>query len=298
MGTPLRLRPSAMPASTPLRWHRRARPLLGTRVEVAILCDGETAFLHASTLAFARLDHYQAAMSFHEAASDVRAIAGAPAGTTLQVSAETWAVIAAAQAFEAESGGIFNVAVAPALVARGHLPSPTVGEPSVPTAISARTALQLGAGCRITVMQPVWIDLGGIAKGAAVDAALAAIRETGAAAAVVNAGGDIAMYGDEAQPITVRGPDGIRVPAGTLAEGAIATSGPFGTPGDSTLVLRPGDPATWADRAVSVVAPSCQTADALTKVVTALGHGAAPLLAAHHAVGFSVAANGVLDRVA
>jgi thiamine biosynthesis lipoprotein len=163
---------------------------------------------------------------------------------------------------------------------------------------SARAALRLEEASRITVIEPVWIDLGGIAKGAAVDAAVAAVRAGGAASAIVNAGGDIATFGPVAQPIIVRGPGGTSIDAGLLADGAIATSGPFGEASGSSLVLAQGRVARWADRSVSVVAPTCQIADALTKVLAVLGPDAAPLLARHAAQGFSIDAAGKLERLA
>ncbi len=291
---------ATMPVSriTPLVWRRRAQPLLGTLVEIALLCASEPEFMRVSSLAFRRIDQYHARMSFHEADSDVRSIAAAPVGTTLQVAAITWDVIEAAQRFEAESGGIFNVAVAPEMVRRGRLPAPPMSPASTVLATSCCAALRLDDGARVTLMQPVWIDLGGIAKGAAVDAALALIRAQGVAAARINAGGDIGMYGEAARPITVLGPHGAQVDAGSLADGAIATSGPYENRGDARPALVSPCAARWADRSVSVVAPCCQTADALTKVLAVLGPDAAPMLARHAAHGFSIDRAGRVERVA
>jgi FAD:protein FMN transferase len=291
---------ATMPVSSvsPLVWRRRAQPILGTLVEIALLCASEPEFLRVSSLAFRCIDEYHARMSFHGAGGDVRAIAAAPVGATLHVAAITWAVIKAAQRFEAESGGVFSVAVAPEMVRRGRLPAPQTTSAPAPLTASCCAALRLDDGAHITVLQPVWIDLGGIAKGAAVDAALALIRSEGVAAARVNAGGDIAMYGAAAQPITVLGPHGAPVEAGSLADGAIATSGPYDSDDNARSALVSPTVARWADRSVSVVAPCCQTADALTKVLAVLGPGAAPLLARHAAHGFSIDRAGRLERVA
>lgn len=71
----------------------------------------------------------------------------------------------------------------------------------------------------------VRIDLGGIAKGMAVDASLALLREHGIGPTLVNAGGDLAASGppagEDSWPISVEGIDGVVVP---LREGALATS--------------------------------------------------------------------------
>src|SRR5439155_22588655 len=73
----------------------------------------------------------------------------------------------------------------------------------------------------------VGLDLGGIAKGMAVDAALARLRALGVDAALVNAGGDLAVHGrlpgGTAWPVVVQGR---RAPQTVLLErGALATSG-------------------------------------------------------------------------
>jgi len=47
---------------------------------------------------------------------------------------------------------------------------------------------------------PVHIDLGGIAKGYAVDRALMALRTAGCRGALVNAGGDLAVFGNRKHP--------------------------------------------------------------------------------------------------
>ena len=287
-----------VPPVPQLVWRRRAQPLLGTLVEVALLCANEVEFMRVSSLAFHCINAYHARMSFHEADSDVRAIAAAPAGATLHVAAITWAVIAAAQRFEAQSGGVFNVAVAPEMVRRGRLPAPQPSSAPPSLATSCCAALQLDDDARIDVVQPVWIDLGGIAKGAAVDAALTLIRAEGVTAALVNAGGDIAMYGDHPRPITVLGPHGTHIEVGALADGAVATSGPYDDSDVAGSALVSGAVARWADRSVSVVAPSCQTADALTKILAVLGPDAAPLLARHDAHGFSIDRAGRVERIA
>ncbi len=281
-------------------WHRRARPGLGTLVEIAVLAASEAEFLRASDRAFDRIAAFHTAMSFHEPGSDLAAIAAATAGTVLSVARETWEVLYEALALEAESDGIFNVGVAPQLVARGALPAPRSAARSEALAGSARAALRLLSGSRVRIENAVWVDLGGIAKGAAVDAALAAIRGEGAAGGLVNAGGDLAVFGADAEPIRIRGPAPSRllVDAGLLRDGAIATSAP---PDDAAqpapLVLPARRAARWGERSVSVVAPSCLAADALTKVLAALGPEAAAILGRHGASGFSVDADGRLERV-
>lgn len=278
-------------------WRRRARPLLGTRVEVAVLGDDEAAFVRACDSAFAVVARFHAAMSFHEATSDLRAIAGAAPGRSLVIDGSTWAVLDLALELERASAGVFKIAIGDELGRRGVLPILDLAA-GPRLRVAAIDALHLDGDSRLTVLSPVSIDLGGIAKGAAIDAAIAALRSAGTSVATVNAGGDIAVLGNIPQPITVRGPGGMLVEAGELSDGAIATSGPFAADAADSLVAPDAVRPRWADRTVSVVAPRCAIADALTKVVAILGHDAAELLDRYDARAFSIDADGRIEPVA
>jgi thiamine biosynthesis lipoprotein len=54
----------------------------------------------------------------------------------------------------------------------------------------------------------VALDFGGFAKGYAVDCAVEALMATGCTAGLVNAGGDLRVFGQRADPVFVRGPAG------------------------------------------------------------------------------------------
>src|SRR5438045_3055273 len=104
----------------PLR--RRAQPSLGTLVNIEARCADEALFIAATDAAFARIAVVHTAMSFHEAASDLRALARVRAGTLVRVTADTHAVLRLALQIEQESGGAFNACCADELVNRGVLP--------------------------------------------------------------------------------------------------------------------------------------------------------------------------------
>jgi FAD:protein FMN transferase len=103
--------------------------------------------------------------------------------------------------------------------------------------------------------------LDGIAKGFAVDRAVAALQSAGIRAGVVNAGGDLRVFGEAFEEVYVRPP---QLPdrllhIGRLRNAAVATSA-------ATLLVDPR-PARRAPRAAgaTVIAADCMTADALTK---------------------------------
>src|SRR5262245_56297325 len=128
------------------------------------------------------------------------------------------------------------------------------------------------------------LDLGGIAKGMAVDAAAGALRRAGVPAGLVSAGGDLAVWGlppgREAWTIVVPGPAGAAGVA-PLRRGALATSGVArrrwrqgGEERHHLIDPRTGLPAAGGLHSVSVVAPSCREAEVLAKAAFVLGPGA------------------------
>ena len=116
------------------------------------------------------------------------------------------------------------------------------------------------------------IDLGGIAKGFAVDQAIEVLKASSMASGMVNAGGDLAVFGEEVTEVGVRDPAN---PARLLAlvklrNEAFASSGRAVDPATGSAVRR--------NDGTSVRAPSCTMADALTKVVGVAEERALPLL--------------------
>lgn len=127
----------------------------------------------------------------------------------------------------------------------------------------------------VTLHQPMLLDLGGIAKGLAVD--LAAIELDGTPGALVDAGGDIYAYGANGRSrgwrIGLADPHcrGRLLAAVDIADGAVATSGTY-TRGAHHLDPRaPGAARVERPLAVTVVAPTATLADALSTAAAVLG---------------------------
>ena len=124
------------------------------------------------------------------------------------------------------------------------------------------------------------LDLGGIAKGHAVDEAVGTLLAQGCVAGWVNAGGDLRVFGAAELPIRLRDEaDGGVRPFATLHDGAFATSH-YGGGSRSRLACGGRTARVHA----SVAAPLCLWADALTKVVALSGDTSHPLLARHRAL--------------
>ncbi|HSR64908.1 MAG TPA: FAD:protein FMN transferase, partial [Xanthomonadaceae bacterium] len=200
----------------------RARPLLGTLV--AVRAEGPGARVEAGIArAFEAIATVQAAMSFHDPASELSRLNRHAFDAPQLVDGPTWRVLRAALALARASGGRFDPTVGGRLVAWRQLPAPS--RTQVDPAADCRD-VQLGRGRRVRFRKPLWLDLGGIAKGFAVDRAVAALRAAGVRSGVVNAGGDLRVFGDAPEVVHVRDPaaPGLARPLLQLRAGAVATS--------------------------------------------------------------------------
>ena len=261
---------------------RRARPLLGTLVEIgAVTIDGASqATVDAVDAAFARIEALQERLSRFIDASDIGRFNAAPADACIDVGDDARAVLRAAAALRDASDGAFDV---------------TLGSGARAWRLDDRGVHKFGDAVRI--------DLGGIAKGHAVDCAVATLEACGVASGWVNAGGDLAAFGPEPHAVHIRHP---RNPARLachvdVANEALASSArrfdPFyGAATASSAVI---DPAT--QRAPEMVdgatvrAPSCVIADALTKIVMIAGAQAGDLIAHYQASALIMSADGSLQ---
>ncbi len=232
---------------------------------------------------FAAIADIHRLMSFHEAGSDVSRINRAAVGEAVKVDPRTFAVLEQAGALAIESGGIFDITVAAELVARNILPRP---DARLPDPHSCWRDIELAAPDRVILKRPLWLDLGGIAKGYAVDRAFPAMNLTPDIQCVVNAGGDLRVAGPAAERVLLRAPTtGNAVPVVEIENASLASSeaGDAATGPHLDGAARRGTP---PGRFVSVVARDCLIADALTKIVLALGRGAQDLLKRHGATAY------------
>ncbi|HEX7915771.1 FAD:protein FMN transferase [Rudaea sp.] len=259
---------------------QRARPWLGTLVEMRVEASDEACTRVAIEAAFAEVSAVHARMSFHAADSDLSRLHAAQVGTQVEVDARTFEVLRCALDLAARSQGCFDPTIAGRLVAQEFLPSPR--SPFLPDARASWRDVELTDDGRVRLHRPLWLDLGGIAKGYAVDRAVDVLLEHGVTQALVNAGGDLRVTGPREEIVHLRGAGDAGI-AGAVALRDVALASSAGA---ATRRYREG---RWTgvhfdaragktvglDSSASVIAPSCMIADALTKVVFA----ASPALA-------------------
>lgn len=242
----------------------RTRPLLGTFVTV--WAQGVSgAVREGLSRALDEVDLVHRRMSFFDPTSDVSLLNRRAYRTAVKVHPYTRRVLKAALRLSVLSGGVFDATVGGPLSRSGFLPAPNRCEP----AGGRYSQIQiLSDGC-VRFLKPLCIDLGGIAKGYAVDRALAALRRAGVRSGGVNAGGDMAFFSNRPQPVWCRHPTRINhfIPMGLRKSGAMATSAPFyhARPRRNGPYVLKGKPVSSVN-AVTVCAPRALWADGLTKV--------------------------------
>ncbi len=230
--------------------------------------------------AIAEVERVDRLMSFHAEDSELARVNRRGSGEAVEVHPCTFVVLRRAQAIAAASEGLFDVTVAPKLVRRGLLPATL----PIPPAAGSWRDIELLPGHRVRFRRPVLLDLGGIAKGFAVDRAIHVLWRGGCSDAIVNAGGDLRTFGTQPRPIELRRRDAL-VRVAELRCGAVATSTPHSPRPDRLAqplgsIVHPQRDRTWDGiGSVVVAARTCVIADALTKVAALAGPACAPLLA-------------------
>lgn len=282
---------------------RRARPLLGTYVDIEANGCADPVLSRAVNAAFEAVARVHRLMSFHDAGSDVSRLNRHAACGPVSVDRWTATVLRQARRVFEATDGLFDCAVGDELMQRGVLPSRDLEH----VERGSFSAVELLPGNRVRFSAGIAIDLGGIAKGFAVDRAIATLRGHGVREAVVNAGGDMRVMGEMARPIHIRCPtdDPCLIPAGLLRNGAVATSSAMATvaKGGTKLAgqsgsMRPAAASGLDRKAYSVVAPTCLLADALTKVLVQVGDIHADCFRLFGASAFITSAAAADDRAA
>ena len=241
------------------------RPLLGTFVEIGVdandACDG------GIEAAFQSVARVQNLMSFQDRDSELSRLNRSVVGEWVSLSQPILRVLRLAKNFGAKSGELFNCTVGGALVERGLLPDHTGMKPLM---IGKSGDIELAMG-RARLLRPVRITLDGIAKGFAVDCAVATLRRHGIRSGWVNGGGDMRVFGTMQSPVYRRELNGRSAMLGRLHGAALATSA---TRADPSLgyhgELIPAATALASPDLVTVVASRAWLADALTKVAALL----------------------------
>jgi thiamine biosynthesis lipoprotein len=246
----------------------RCQALLGTFVEITIDQEDDGAINQA----FTAVGQVQHLMSFYDPLSELNQINRWAHQVSLVVHPWTAEIIKIAQEIYQQSNGLFNCGIGHRLVSAGLLPRHIdlsqyeLGGIEDIHFIDPQT---------LKASKPLCLDLGGIAKGFAVDKAVESLLASGIQSGCVNAGGDLRVFGAP-RPVQIRNPSQPNqlIEIGSLQNGAIATSGLYFSNRDqeqshiiNPYALDESEAHLHLSGSYSVLAKECVYADALTKVL-------------------------------
>jgi len=187
--------------------YKETQELMGTFATVRVVAGKEDLprAQEAVNKVFACLRHMEDLMSFHREDTEVAQVNREAFDHPVAVSAETFEVIKAAVQFAKDTDGAFDITVGPLVKLwadagkAGRLPT----QEEIADALS-----KVGAAAKIKLdeekktvqfaVKGMSIDLGGIAKGYAVDRAIEILRAAGFQDAIIDVGGNMTVIGRNA----------------------------------------------------------------------------------------------------
>jgi thiamine biosynthesis lipoprotein len=276
--------PFSTNSSDLFKYHQIA---MGTVIEITLIGDDEGAANKAVLQAFQEIKRIETLMSPWLDSSDVIRINRSAGEGWVKVSPETMEVIKKAQEISELSEGSFDMTVGPLtqlwrMAREKGIPPSTKDVKEKLDLVNFRDVSINHEGKVFLKKKGMAVDLGGIAKGYAVDRAFELLRSLGYKHLIVNAGGDLRVGGtknDQPWSIGIQDP---RVSQKIMAkvlvsDTAVATSGDyekFFIHQDKRYhhIFNPRDGfPTEGNQSVTVVCKDGITADALATAVFVLG---------------------------
>jgi thiamine biosynthesis lipoprotein len=278
------LQPPSSQSSNLFKYHQVA---MGTVIEITLIADDEEAANKASLQAFQEIKRIETLMSPWLDSSDVTRINRSAGKERVKVSPETFEVIQKAQEISELSKGGFDITVGPLTElwrkAREKKIPPPVEDVKEKLGLVNFKNIEMDQDGKVFLKKKdMAIDLGGIAKGYAVDRAFELLKSLGYRNLIVNAGGDLRVGGlknDQPWSIGIQNPrESKKILARISAsDTAIATSGDYekyfiyqGKRYHHIFNPKDGFP-TEGYQSVTIIAKDCITADGLATAVFVLG---------------------------
>ncbi|GMR20822.1 MAG: FAD:protein FMN transferase [Gammaproteobacteria bacterium] len=259
---------------------------MGTQVRVEVWHENETTASRAIAEVMAEMRRIDAAMSPFKPGSLLSRINRDAGFEPVVITSELLEIIGRAQAMSRLTKGAFDITFASAghLYNYRHKRKPTDRQLKQARQVIDYRLIQLDPETKTIrfTRKGVRIDLGGIAKGYAVDRGIALLKQAGMTSALVSAGGDSRILGDRrGRPwmMGVRDPNKPKAMVAILpiANEAISTSGDYeryfdegGQRYHHILNPRTGTPVQGV-QAVTVIGPDAMTTDAWSTSLFVLG---------------------------
>jgi FAD:protein FMN transferase len=267
-------------------WVARDEAIMGTRIAVELWATDRARGDELIKQVMDEMRRVDELMSTYKPSSQVSVVNADAASRPVVVEPDLFGLLQTALEFSRITEGAFDITYASVGYMydyRRHIkPSDEAIAKALP-AVSYRHVILDPKAHSVRFTQPgVRIDLGGIAKGWAVDRGIEILRAGGVEHAFVTAGGDTRIIGDrfgEPWMVGIRDPrqEGKVIARIPLVDAALSTSGDYerffeadGVRYHHILSPSTGKPAS-AVRSVTVIGPSATRTDGLSKTIFVLG---------------------------
>jgi thiamine biosynthesis lipoprotein len=273
-------------AAVQAEWLYREEAIMGTRCAVELWATDNAAGQAAIEAVLADMRRIDALMSTYKPDSEISRVNANAEREAVPVTAELFGLLQTAQQYSALSKGAFDITYASVGYLYDYRAHHHPDQAAIAAALPSVDYRQLKLDTEkrtVAFGKPgMRIDLGGIAKGYAVDRGIELLKARGFTHAMVNAGGDTRVSGDRfGKPwvVGIRHPDHkdevvLRIP---LVDAAFSTSGDYERFFDEGGVRYHHiiDPKTGqsphAVRSVTIIASNATRTDGLSKTVFILG---------------------------
>jgi thiamine biosynthesis lipoprotein len=274
----------------PLARYEFREPHMGTEFKIILYTADEPTATAAARAAFARIAELDAMLSDYRPDSELMQLCAKAGGPPVQVSDELYVVLSHAQDLSKRSDSAFDVTVGPLIRlwrrARRQHQLPDAERLARARDLVGHRLVQLNAEHRtVQLLKPgMQLDLGGIAKGFAADAAASVLKRRGVTRSLVAASGDIVVAapppGESGWTIGIAAIDGADKPPSDyllLRDAAVSTSGDTEqfveiSGRRYSHIVDPKTGVGLTDRMqVTVVAPNGIISDSLATAVRVLG---------------------------
>jgi thiamine biosynthesis lipoprotein len=280
----LALLAAALPARA--AWHQREAAIMGTRIAVELWLDDDAQAEAAIDAVMAEMHRVDELMSHYKPESQLSQINARAAREPVKVDRELFDLIRRSLEFSKLTDGAFDITYASVGYLydyRRHIRPDAAQIAKALPAVDWRSLRFDAVNSTVRFARPgMRIDLGGFAKGYAVDRSIELLRARGVEHASVTAGGDTRIIGDRfGRPwiIGIRHPDDpqrvvLRMP---LTDTAISTSGDYERYFDEGGVRYHHiiDPRTGRSagkvRSATIIAPTATQTDGLSKTAFVVG---------------------------
>ena len=178
---------------------KRTQLLMGTLVQITIPGPSSPESLASVDKAFDEITRIEKLLSSHLDTSEISQLNKNAGGELIAVSAETMKLIQEGIRWGENSQGNFDITIGPLIklwdFEGGHKKVPDLDSLEETIALVNYKNIEINENKVRLKLPGMALDMGGIAKGYAVDRAIEILKKSGVKGAIINAGGDLMAFG-------------------------------------------------------------------------------------------------------